>query len=107
METFKKEWAEMQGNLKNGPPQERSTTDICCCLIFIVFMIGMGAVFVYGLYYERLSHITIGWDSDAKGCGFTPGYEDYPYLYWVTAPNQQQFEDIKSGNLIAKKKAVF
>ena len=52
-------------------------------------MIGMGAVFVYGLYYERLSHITIGWDSDKNGCGYSPGYEEYPYLYWVTAPDTE------------------
>ena len=76
-------------------------------MIFIVFMLGMGAVFGYGIYYEKLSHVTIGWDSDGNGCGYSPGFEEHNYLYFGTAPNKQEFEDIKDGNLIEKKNAVF
>ena len=109
MEKFKKEWEENKKNLKNGPPQERSITDCLCCFIFIVFMLGMGAVFGYGLYYERLSHITIGWDSDGNGCGYSPGFEDYNYLYFGTAPTKEEFDALTKGslNLIEKRNAVF
>ena len=72
--------------LKNGPPQNRTTTDILCCLIFIAFLGAMLTVFGYGVYKGNLSNITIGWDSDGNGCGYSPGYEDYPFLYWGLAP---------------------
>ena len=67
----------------------------------------MGAVFVYGLYYERLSHITIGWDSDQNGCGFSPGFEQHPYLYWAVPPDKQEFEAIMDGGVLDRKKAAF
>ena len=104
LEKFREEFEANKDNLKNGPPQNRSTTDILCCLIFIVFMIGMGAVFVYGVMHGKLSNITIGWDADGNGCGFTPGFEEYPYLYWVKAPDD--YEKFKDGDLGEIKKAV-
>ena len=67
----------------------------------------MGAVFGYGLWYERLSHITIGWDSDRMGCGYTAGYEEYPYLYFGTAPTKQEFSKIMDGDVFEKKKVLF
>lgn len=30
--------------LKNGPYENRSCTDICCCIIFIAFCVGLGYV---------------------------------------------------------------
>ena len=90
MEKFREEFEKNKDNLKNGPPQNRSCTDICCCLIFLVFLVGMGAVFGYGVYKGKLSNITIGWDADGMGCGYSPGYVDYPYLYWAAPPDDYE-----------------
>lgn len=53
-------------------------------------MLGMGAVFGYGVYKGKLSNITIGWDADRMGCGYSPGYEEYPYLYWASPPDDYE-----------------
>ena len=29
----------------------------------------------------------IGWDSDARGCGFSDEVKDYPHLYWSQPPD--------------------
>ena len=96
--------AEKKNDLANGPIQNRDTTDILCCLIFIVFLFGMGAVFFYGLAKGKLSNITIGWDADGQGCGYSGGYEEYPYLYWNMPP--EDYEAFKNLEFNELKKTV-
>ena len=66
----------------------------------------MVAVFFYGVIKGDLSNITIGWDADGKGCGYSEGYEDYPYLYWALAPTESEFDAITSANPLSKQKAL-
>lgn len=64
----------------------------------------MLAVFFYGLAKGKLSNITIGWDADQNGCGFSEGYEEYGYLYWNTPP--EDYEAFKNLEVSALKKAM-
>jgi len=54
----------------------------------------MVAVFVYGMMYGKPTQITIGWDQDGRGCGYSPGVENYPYLYFAKAPTVEQYQKI-------------
>jgi len=38
------EGPEVDDNLKDGPIEKRGCTDICCCIIFIAFVVGCGYV---------------------------------------------------------------
>ena len=31
--------------------------------------------------------LLLGWDSDRRGCGYSEGVKDYPYLYWPEPPS--------------------
>lgn len=83
--------------LENGPVEERSCTDILCCLIFIIFwvaLVGIGLTsFADGA--SKIKNIAALYDSDGMGCGLsgtatnvstntsvTFDYTDYPYLYY-------------------------
>mmetsp|Transcript_20795 Transcript_20795/g.14908 ORF Transcript_20795/g.14908 Transcript_20795/m.14908 type:complete len:88 (+) Transcript_20795:184-447(+) len=65
----------------------RKCTDICCLIIFIVFAAGMGFVSYHG-FENGDPHLLIApLDADGKFCGFSPTYEDYPYLYYAVTEN--------------------
>jgi len=34
--------------LADGPMHNRKCTDVCCCMVFIVFLIGMSGMAIYG-----------------------------------------------------------
>ena len=94
MAKFKEEFEKHKDDLANGPIQKRFITDWWCCALFIVFCCGMIAVFVYGMMYGTPTQITIGWDEDGRGCGYSPGVENYPYLYFAKPPTVEQFNKI-------------
>ena len=96
-------------DVKHGYITNRYSSDWPCCVLFILFLIGMVVVFVYGQMEGNPSLITIGWDGNipARGCGYTQnkekfpestyeGLPDYPYLYFVTAPTKEQFKSLTS-----------
>ena len=55
LEKFREEFEKHKDDLANGPIKNRTTTDIFCCMLFIVFLGGMGCVFGYGVYYGKPS----------------------------------------------------
>ena len=91
--------------MKHGYITNRYSSDWPCCLLFIIFLIGMVVVFVYGQMEGKPSLITIGWDGHQpmpRGCGYTPdlerfpestheGLPDYPWLYFAKAPTKDEF----------------
>lgn len=82
-------------SFKNGPVGKRSITDCCCCLIFIAAIVGFCGASVYGWSNGDPKKLTIGWDSDKNGCGWSDKTKDYPYLYWPKSPANTLFEAIK------------
>jgi len=96
LEEFEKEFELHKDDLASGPIRNRRTTDIPCCLLFILFLCGMVAIFVYGMMEGDPTRITIGWDGNSpqQGCGWNETTLDYPYLYWAKAPSRSQFETL-------------
>ena len=74
---------EIDEAIKAGPLHNRKCTDILCLLIFIVALIGGGYVAVYSYENGNPERIMRPMDADGNFCGKTPGYEDYPYLYYT------------------------
>ena len=87
----------MKDTLSQGPIMKRSCTDCICCLLFVLFIGGFIAGSGYGVMYGDPMKLTIGWDSDRNGCGITPGFEDYKYLYWPNPPDASLLTDLAGG----------
>ena len=68
-------------DLMKDPFNNRRCTDIFCCLIFVVFLGGMGALTYYGYAHGDPNKLVSPIDGDGKICGWSEGYEDYPYLF--------------------------
>lgn len=68
--------------MKNGPVDNRSCTDVICCLVFLAFLVGMVGVSGYGVVYGDPMLFLTMWDADARGCGYDEVAEEYPYLYF-------------------------
>ncbi|XP_052093793.1 choline transporter-like protein 2 isoform X2 [Mytilus californianus] len=65
-----------------GPIENRSCTDIICCLLFLVFIFGLIAVSILGFVWgnpNRLLHPT---DSSGLICGYDAEVKDRPYLVY-------------------------
>jgi len=50
--------------LSAGPVMDRSCTDILCCLVFIVFIVGMVGCAGYGYKYGEPELLLTPWDYD-------------------------------------------
>ena len=78
---YKGEDFNIKQELGGGPFKERRCTDIFCCLIFTLFLSGMGYCAAYGFMNGNPDKLLSPIDGDNKICGVTKGYEDYPYLF--------------------------
>lgn len=52
---------------------------------------------VYGWIYGNPEYLTIGWDADRNGCGYSEATIDYPYLYFPQSPSAKDLESINAG----------
>ena len=52
--------------LSEGPYEQRSCTDICCCLIFIAYCVGMGYVAQQGFSNSHPERLLDAYDSTGK-----------------------------------------
>jgi choline transporter-like protein 2/4/5 len=53
-------------DVQNGPVLNRSCTDPICCLIFVAFILGMGATGAYGFAKGNPKLLMTSWDADGK-----------------------------------------
>jgi choline transporter-like protein 2/4/5 len=98
-ELYLKELDDKKGELEHGPVMNRSCSDIICCLLFFVFVLGYVAASGYGWLYGDPSKLLISWDSDQRGCGLEgQPTADYPFLYWPEAPSDTIITEVKDGN---------
>ena len=93
---FNRELAEQKDKFGKGPIQNRSCTDVICCLVFIVAIVGFGAATAYGLSAGDPKKLLIGWDSDGNGCGYSEATKDYPVLFWAEPPGTEMVEAVKT-----------
>ena len=78
---YKGEDFNVKPELGQGPFNERRCTDVLCCIIFMVFLTGMGFCTSYGYAEGNPLKLVAPIDGDENICGVTPGYEDYQYLF--------------------------
>lgn len=62
---------------------KRSHTDCICCVVFLMFCIGMIGTAVYGFLNGDPNLLLTTWDYDKNGCGYNISTKSYPYLYFV------------------------
>ena len=53
-------------SLKNGPVMKRSCTDIFCCLVFLMFIVGLIGVSIYGFMNGNPNLLLTAWDYDGN-----------------------------------------
>ena len=56
-------------NDSNGPTENRSCTDILCCILFIAAIIAFITIFGIGMDNGKPSMIFAVWDSSGRPCG--------------------------------------
>lgn len=74
---------------------DRSCTDILCCFVFLVFLVGMVILSVVGFQQGDPLKILTPFDSNGNRCGFnneTKGVDltDYPYKYFSLTSGKAQ-----------------
>ena len=74
----------MPPRLANGPVRDRKMTNLLCCILFALFIIGWLAV---GIFYSfkggKLEGINEIMDSEGNYCGKDANVRDYPNLFIV------------------------
>ena len=78
---YKGEDFNIKQELGNGPFNQRRCTDMLCCLIFTLFIVGMGVCTIFGYAHGDPNKLVSPIDGDGNICGVTDGYQDYPYLF--------------------------
>ena len=78
---YKGEDFNVKPELGHGPFNNRRCTDMLCCLLFLVFLGGMGFCTYWGYANGNPGKLIAPIDGDEHICGVSPGYEDYQYLY--------------------------
>ena len=76
-------------SFKNGPisDESRKCRDICCCIIWFIFLVGCIVVAILGFVNGQPSLIIYPYDEDGNACGKDGDYKDYPYIYFYDAIN--------------------
>ena len=65
-----------------GPIENRSCTDVICCLVFLVFILGLVAVSVLGFVWGNPSRLLYPTDSSGLICGYDEAVKDRPVLVY-------------------------
>jgi len=84
--------------LENGPISTRRCTDIPCCLLFVVFILGFFVTAGWGIQNGDPNKLVVSWDEAGNACGWAPGFEAYPYLYWPEIPGEDVMRDVQAGD---------
>ena len=77
--------------LKRGPLEERSCTDIICCVIFLLFIIGLLVISIIGFKKGDPLLLATPFDPDGNACGESPGFKDFPFIYFSRPSSEYLF----------------
>ena len=72
--SYKGEDFKIKTELGSGPFHERRCTDIFCCLIFTLFLAGMGFCSGYGYMNGHPDKLLSPIGGDGNICGVSPGF---------------------------------
>lgn len=78
---YKGEDFDVPPELANGPRVNRKCTNLLCYIIFVVFNLTMFSFAIYGYINGNPGKLMAPLDADANFCGYTEGYQNYPYGY--------------------------
>ena len=73
---------EVDKELENGPLYNRHCTDVICCPLFVIFIVGMAWAFIYGLSEGDPNKLVTLFDYDGNGCGYHSQTKDFDFIYW-------------------------
>jgi choline transporter-like protein 2/4/5 len=85
--------------LDNGPMQDRGCTDIICCILFVAFLIAFIVIFIYGVSQGQPARLLTPFDENSNGCGYSPGFEDFPAIYFYYFSDSSSFSASTSFSL--------
>ena len=68
------------------------------CIVFVVFVLGIGVTAGYGFWLGGPTKLIIGWDSMGNGCGYNETTKDYPMLYFPATPSNDALVSLETGN---------
>ena len=66
----------------NGPVRNRSCTDVICCVIFLVFLAGMGVVAYFAFAYGNPETLIYPSDYQGQLCGESEAVKTKPYAFY-------------------------
>lgn len=69
--------------LENGPVDNRSCTDILCCIFFLVAIGLMYVLFTVAMIEGKPEYLPAVYDANKRPCGLTPDTKDYKYAYFT------------------------
>jgi len=78
---YKGEDFDVPQDLANGPRVERKCTNVLCYVVFVIFMLSCLSFAIYGYINGNVGELLAPVDGAGNICGYTAGYEDYPYGY--------------------------
>ena len=78
---YKGEDFDVPQDIQNGPRVDRKCTNLLCYIIFVIFNLTLISFCIYGYFEGSPGKLMAPLDGDANFCGYTAGYEDYPYGY--------------------------
>jgi len=70
-------------SLKNGPIENRSCTDVFCCLVFIVFVASTLALTSYASTMGNTKLLLTPFDPDHRACGVDNAVANFPFIYFT------------------------
>jgi choline transporter-like protein 2/4/5 len=73
---------DLNPELDNGPMQTRGCTDIIFLILYVAFFIAWIVIFIYGVSQGKPGRLLTPFDENGNGCGYSPGYTDYPAIYF-------------------------
>ena len=79
---YKGEDYNIDAELEKGPLGNRRCTDLLCLLVFLLATVAMGYIGTYAIANGDPDRIMTPYDATGAFCGKTPGYENYPYLWF-------------------------
>jgi len=74
----------MDDKLAKGPMEERSCTDLICCVVFLAWWAAMAYIGYISMTTGEPETYLAVWDGGGVKCGLDTAAKDHKYLYFWT-----------------------
>ncbi|CAD8088091.1 unnamed protein product [Paramecium primaurelia] len=79
--------------LKNGPNQNRSCTNLCCCLLFLLSIGALGYFYFLTYSSQHIERLYTPVDSEGRECG-QGNLNKFPFIYFVTPEEKYLYRTV-------------